>query len=297
MLQLTASLSGTAFVIQSEEEDTGNLRIHAKQNLELSAGRDVTINGQTLASLIASSLESLVQRVDLLEDLVANLTAVEPTPSYTSNAPGSCKEINVSGKESSGIYAIDPQDGYGPFHVFCDMTTDGGGWTVFQRRMDGSVNFYLSWDDYKNGFGSLDGEFWLGLDKIHRLTKTNQILRIDLADFEGNGRYAKYSTFTVGSESTKYLMQCGKYDGNAGDSFTYHNNTKFSTKDSDNDKWAANCATEFKGAWWFKYCHRSNLNGQYLSGPHESEADGVNWYTWKGHYYSLKFTEMKLRPE
>ena len=286
-----------AFVIQTEEEQGESIHIRAKENIHLSAGGDVIINGQTVFSLITSSLQSLEQRVSLLEGLVANLTADKPTPSSTSSAPSSCKEINVSGQESSGVYAIDLQDGYGPFHVFCDMTTDGGGWTVFQRRIDGSVTFYLGWDDYKDGFGDMSGEFWLGLDKIHRLTQRKQMLRIDLADFEGNTRYAKYSTFTVGSESSRYVMQCGKYDGNAGDSLSYHNNTKFSTKDKDNDKWSSNCAEEFKGAWWYKYCHRSNLNGRYLSGPHQSEADGVNWYSWKGHYYSLKFTEMKLRPQ
>lgn len=249
--------------------------------------------------MIETSIQSLVERVTLLEETLANMTAVQPTSPYVSNcnAPRSCKEINVSGKESSGVYAIDPQDGFGPFHVYCDMKTEGGGWTVFQRRLDGSVNFYLGWSSYKNGFGNLDGEFWLGLDKIHRLAKTKQDLRIDLSDFNGNKKYARYSGFTVGGESTDYLMHCGKYSGNAGDSFSYHNNTKFSTKDYDNDKWSSNCATEFKGAWWYKHCHRSNLNGQYLRGNHSREAVGVNWYTFKGHYYSLKFTEMKLQPE
>ena len=78
------------------------------------------------------------------------------------------------------------------------METDGGGWTVFQRRQDGSVDFYRYWTDYENGFGNLTGEFWLGLSKIHRLTKEgSNTLRVDLGDFEGNTAYANYSTFNV----------------------------------------------------------------------------------------------------
>jgi len=55
---------------------------------------------------------------------------------------------------------------------------------VFQRREDGSVDFYRYWTDYQQGFGNLSGEFWLGLDKIHRLTSTTTQLRVDLQYFE-----------------------------------------------------------------------------------------------------------------
>lgn len=94
------------------------------------------------------------------------------------------------------------------------MTTPGGGWTVFQRRIDGSVNFYRGWQDYKNGFGNLSSEFWLGLDKIHRLTNvTNNKLRINLEDTSGNKRYAEYDHFSVKNEKQKYELNIGKYSG------------------------------------------------------------------------------------
>ena len=109
--------------------------------------------------------------------------------------------------KDDGIYSVDP-DGGGNFNVRCDMTTDGGGWTVFQRRQDGSVDFYRVWDDYKNGFGNMSGEFWLGLENIKRLTKDNdKELRVDLEDFEGEKKYAKYETFKVESEKYKLLVE------------------------------------------------------------------------------------------
>ena len=97
--------------------------------------------------------------------------------------------------------------------MFCDQTTAGGGWTVFQKRLDGSVDFYRGWDDYKRGFGNLNGEFWLGLDKIHRLTKERSRLRVDLEDLNGNTAYADYSVFGVSSERSKYKLSLGTYSG------------------------------------------------------------------------------------
>ena len=174
--------------------------------------------------------------------------------------------------------------------------SNGSGWTVFQRRMDGSVNFYLNWADYVKGFGDLDGEFWLGLHKINRLTaRGNVSLRVDLEDFEGNERYATYSTFKVGNAVTKYTMFVSGYGGNAGDSLSSHNRMKFSTKDQDNDRVGGNCAVSYSGAWWYFHCHHSNLNGLYLIGSHKSYANGVNWYHFKRHHYSLKTTEMKVK--
>ena len=111
------------------------------------------------------------------------------------------------------MYTIDP-DGLGAFKVRCDMTTSGGGWTIFQRRIDGSVDFYLEWNNYTEGFGNLSGEFWLGLDKINRLSKSGQnVLRVDLEDFENETRYANYSTFAVANETDKYRLTVGGYSG------------------------------------------------------------------------------------
>ena len=124
-----------------------------------------------------------------------------------------CAEVYKSGEKKDGVYTIKP-DNLPAFDVFCDQTTAGGGWTVFQKRLDGSVDFYLNWSNYRVGFGDLNGEFWLGLDKIHRLTTSDSnILRVDLKDFEGNTRFAKYDMFRVMSENDMYKLNIGAHSG------------------------------------------------------------------------------------
>ena len=132
----------------------------------------------------------------------------------------SCFQIHRDGVKSSGVYTINP-DGGKPIQVFCDMTTDGGGWTVFQRRLDGSVDFYRDWASYKEGFGNLNGEFWLGNDNNYRLISADDVtMRVDLEDFENVTRYAEYTTFKVANERDKYRLLIGGYSGTAGNSMT-----------------------------------------------------------------------------
>ena len=106
-----------------------------------------------------------------------------------------------------------------PIKVLCDMTTEGGGWTVFQRRMDGSVDFYLGWEDYRMGFGNLNGEFWLGNDNLHRLTANSDLmLRVDLVDYDGVRKYAEYTTFSIADVNDNYRLTIDGYNGITGDS-------------------------------------------------------------------------------
>jgi hypothetical protein len=123
----------------------------------------------------------------------------------------SCLDHYKSGKRYSDIYQINP-DGKGSFAVMCDMI--GKGWTVFQHRYDGFLDFYRKWKDYKKGFGSLLGEFWLGLEQLYRITTSRRYkLRIDLEDFEGNKRYAEYRSFLVGNEHDGFRLSIGAYSG------------------------------------------------------------------------------------
>ena len=262
----------------------GDVNVEAKGDLHISTGGNITVNGKLIDAC------SCCDRLAALELKLERLISSAPE-----TTPRSCQGIYESRKHISGVYTVDPRDGQGAFKVYCDMTTDGG-WTVFQRRKDGSENFYRGWADYKTGFGDLNGEFWLGLDKVHRLTGRSQEMRVDLEDFENNKKYAQYAVFSVGGESGKYELSVAQYSGNAGDAISRHNGMKFSTKDSDSDAWSGSCANEYKGAWWYEVCHDSNLNGLYMGGTHSSYANGVNWRQWKGYHYSLKFTEMKIRP-
>ena len=124
-----------------------------------------------------------------------------------------CADRYTSGERKNGVYSINPDDSE-VIEVFCDQTTAGGGWLVFQKRLDGSVDFYQGWAEYKRGFGSLTGEFWLGLDKIRRLTSSgSHKLRVDLEDFAGQSYYAEYDLFKVGSEGEKYQLTVGNYEG------------------------------------------------------------------------------------
>ncbi|XP_012884848.1 PREDICTED: ficolin-1-like isoform X1 [Dipodomys ordii] len=208
----------------------------------------------------------------------------------------SCKDMLVQGGFLTGWYTVYLPD-CRPLQVLCDMDADGGGWTVFQRRVDGSVDFFRNWESYKRGFGNQNTEFWLGNDYLHLLTsRGNQELRIDLQGFQGEAVYAKYSQFQILGEEEKYKLLLGDFlGGTAGDSLMNHKDMPFTTQDQDNDMHSENCAALFRGGWWYNNCHHSNLNGRYLAGSHESYADGINWLTGRGHRYSYKVCEMKIR--
>ncbi|XP_072041684.1 ficolin-1-like [Amphiura filiformis] len=206
-----------------------------------------------------------------------------------------CFDLVSNGDYPSGIYTITPTDGLS-FQVYCDMSTENAGWTVFQRRFDGSVNFYRGWNDYENGFGDVGGEYWAGLKLLHLLTSSgnHSILRVELEAFDGDKSYAEYEAFAVSDSSSNYVLSFGSYSGTAGDSLNGHNNMAFSTYDRDHDSYSSlNCAENFEGAWWYFSCHNSNLNGRYL-GPTGTSGSGMRWVSFKFHQ-SLKTTKMKVR--
>jgi hypothetical protein len=203
-----------------------------------------------------------------------------------------------TGATGDGIYRIDV-DGSGPltsFDVWCDMTNDGGGWTTFQRRTNGAVNFYQGYAAYAAGFGSAATEYWMGNDRLAALTAAGATtLRIDLTRYTGATGYAKYAGFKVATAADAYRISLTYSGGTIGDSLTYQNGMQFSTQDVDHDLYPQNCAVTFHGAWWYNSCHQSNLNGGYLNGVHTSYADGMEWNTWTGQYESMVKTEMKVR--
>ncbi|XP_010833433.1 PREDICTED: tenascin [Bison bison bison] len=208
--------------------------------------------------------------------------------------PRDCSQAMLNGDTTSGVYTIYlNNDKTQKQEVFCDMTSDGGGWIVFLRRKNGREDFYRNWKAYAAGFGDLKEEFWLGLDTLSKITAQGQYeLRVDLRD-HGESAYAVYDKFSVGDARTRYRLKVEGYSGTAGDSMAYHNGRSFSTFDKDTDSAITNCALSYKGAFWYKNCHRVNLMGRYGDNSH---SQGVNWFHWKGHEHSIQFAEMKLRP-
>ncbi|XP_040038912.1 fibrinogen like 1B isoform X1 [Gasterosteus aculeatus] len=256
-----------------------------------------------------------------------------------------CSELFDRLKPPSGFYRIRPKKYQEPFLAYCDME-DGGGWTVFQRRRNGKVDFSRDWVDYRDGFGDFklwNDEFWLGNEHIHSLLSEGQkrfsnislsnifpknvlpvcfpqnscsyfsgknLVKIDLMDWEGKRSHAFYENFKITDEADKYRLQYGLYSGKAGDALAGGggmveqwsaglSGMQFSTRDQDNDRYLqGNCAKENSAGWWFNRCHAANLNGKfYRKGKYKGvHDDGVVWGTWKGLWYSLRHTAMKVRP-
>lgn len=236
-----------------------------------------------------------------------------------------CADIYNAGVTDSGVYTIKPTDWNGPaFVVYCNMT-DGGGWTVFQRRVNGSENFYRGWNSYKDGFGSPNHELWLGNDKIFYLTnQQNYQLRIDLVYGTGRPYYAKYNLFRINNETDKYrLADLGSFTGTAGsDQMSWHEDKLFSAYDRDNDGWGDyNCAERHRGGWWYSesrvdytdncatsegycdwwpsgsnvcgLCAYTNLNGDYNG---VDRGTGIDWDSNSEYDCDVEYVEMKIKP-
>ena len=171
--------------------------------------------------------------------------------------------------------------------VYCDMTTDGGGWIVIQRNnRSTSMSFNRNWDEYEEGFGDLSTEFWYGLKIINYLTDDDQWeMRVDYQRENGRWSYLHYNQFSVGSASEEYPLTVGGFTGVGTDLFVSHplNGMKFSTPDNDNDMYPnGNCS--LTSGWWFNSCGHIDINSQ----PP---------YYYGRSSYPVVFTEMKIRPQ
>ncbi|MBN3316221.1 FIBG protein, partial [Atractosteus spatula] len=237
-----------------------------------------------------------------------------------------CQDITNKGARVSGLYFIKPVKAKEQFLVYCQIDRFGNGWTVLQRRRDGSVNFFRNWIQYKEGFGYLTpddtSEFWIGNEKIHLISTQSSIpyiLRLEMTDWNGQTKHADYAMFKLAPEADKYrLTYAYYYGGEAGDAFdgvdfgedpsdkfyTSHNGMQFSTFDSDNDKYPGNCAQQDGSGWWMNRCHAAHLNGKYYTGGRYTKEDagehgfdnGIIWTTWHDRWYSFKETTIKIIP-
>uniref|UniRef100_H2Y8G7 Fibrinogen C-terminal domain-containing protein n=1 Tax=Ciona savignyi TaxID=51511 RepID=H2Y8G7_CIOSA len=203
--------------------------------------------------------------------------------------PSDCKALLQAGNVESGIYYL-LKDGR-IFKVYCDMVTSGGGWTVFQRRCDGTQDFSLGWNEYRRGFGKKEGEFWMGLDDLHSLLSNGRFqLRIDMTACNNQSFFAEYRSFNVLGSSTNYQLQIGDFEGSPGlrNYMKYVNGRPFSTIDRDNDDSSTTNCAKRHGAWWYWRCGNAFLNGGY-------SCSSPNWWNGSG-FISVRFSEMKFRP-
>ncbi|XP_078397961.1 fibrinogen beta chain isoform X1 [Cetorhinus maximus] len=331
MQQKQAQFTGNNGIVDSYNSELEDRFSLIKEKVE----RTLPLNIRLMRSLV----ESFKMKLQTLERALLTQKEYCKRPcTVTCNIPvvsgKECNSIYEKGGRTSQLYLIQPDLHKAPYKVYCDMTTEEGGWTLIQNRQDGSIDFGRSWDVYKNGFGNIafdvgkgfcdtPGEYWLGNDRISYLTKLKDTeLLFEMHDWENNALKAHYNKFTVQNEVNKYRMSVEGYFGTAGNTLmegakmlhgdnrtmTIHQHMKFSTYDRDNDAWepgdsTKQCAREDGGGWWYNRCHSSNPNGRYYwGGEYTKEAakhgtdDGIVWMNWKGSWYSMKKMSMKIRP-
>ncbi|XP_041448372.1 fibrinogen-like protein 1 [Drosophila obscura] len=274
-------------ILKSETELTKNYVHQIKVKEEQINGKDKQIKDKDEQMNVKDKqIKDLREQINGKDEEIKVLREEVKMISCLNSGPNGIFNIKVKGMEPS----------QSPCNSF--------GWTVIQRRIDGSVDFNRKWTAYKDGFGDIRGEFFLGLEKIHTMTLAQpHELYIQLRDVNGTTKYARYDDFKIGSESEGYkLKSLGEYSGTAGDSLTYHLNMKFTTLDRDNDIYEkANCAKDHGGGWWFNKCAKSSLNGNYYYDGKRTEYKlfGIEWGTWKNYEYdytiSLTFSQMMIR--
>ena len=174
--------------------------------------------------------------------------------------------------------------------VYCNMTTDNGGWIVIQRnRINSQLSFDKNWKEYEEGFGDLNEDFWAGLELVHTLIQRGQWeMRVDYQKNDKTWSYLHYNQFSVGGASEEYPLTVGGFTGVGTDWFNGnyypHNGMKFSTPDNDNDGWSeGNCATSYNSGWWYNSCYHININRQ----PPNGNVGADNYL----------FSEMKIRSK
>ncbi|KAM9297493.1 angiopoietin-2 isoform 3-T3 [Morus bassanus] len=299
-------------VLEMEDKHTLQLKSikDEKDQLQVLVARQTSIIEELEKQLVTATVNNSVlqkQQHDLMET-VHNLLTMISTPNSAKNnfiakeeqiSFKDCAEAFKSGLTTSGIYTLTVPNTAQEKKAYCDMETGGGGWTVIQRREDGSVDFHRTWKEYKMGFGDPAGEYWLGNEFVSQLTNQKRyVLKIHLKDWEGNEAYSLYDHFSLASEELKYRIYLKGLTGTAGKiSSISQPGNDFSTKDADNDKCICKCSQMLTGGWWFDACGPSNLNGMYYPlRQNNNKFNGIKWYYWKGSGYSLKATTMMIRP-
>ncbi|XP_026044940.1 angiopoietin-2a [Astatotilapia calliptera] len=287
-------------MLQEEKEQLQTLIL--KQTAIIGELEQQLLKVSTNNTALQYQQQELLDTVNNLISNIASGTAQGPKTVMMRDTPTTfmdCAAVYKSGNTNSGVYTLTLPNSTMEVKAFCDMETEGGGWTVIQKRFDGRVDFHRTWQEYKKGFGEPSGEFWLGNEFVSRLSNQQSYkLRIQLSDWEGNSGFSQYDQFSLDNEAQNYKIHLKGYSGTAGKiSSIGQPGSEFSTKDADHDKCVCKCSQLTTGGWWFDACGPSNLNGMYYQkGQNANRFNGIKWYYWKGSGYSLKTTTMMIRP-
>ncbi|KAK2543205.1 Angptl3 [Columba livia] len=290
-----------AFVEQQDNHIKQLLKIVEDQHVQLDRQHDQImeledkLNHIELQELAENSFTGEQMEPEAVPSSVRNATVV--THKSEGAAPD-CTALYNSGTRLSGIYTIKP-NGSEAFDVYCEMKF-GSSWTVIQNRVDGSLDFNQTWDAYANGFGDLNEEFWLGLNKTYSITKQGDyILRIELQDWKDNKRFIEYA-FSLGGLETNYTLQLSRISGSIPNALPEQTELRFSTAERDLDTINDfNCPENYLGGWWHSECEETNLNGKYVTPRSKGRLDrrkGLYWKPKKGRYYLLKSTKIMIHP-
>ena len=264
--------------------------------------------GSDTNSVISCQLFNIIPK-DIGKHL-KSLPGVMKSTISTPELPQDCLELKKRfGIKQDGVYFIRSKNnvtGAMNKKVYCDMTTDGGGWIVIQKRFDGSVDFYRNWSDYKNGFGDVYGEFWLGNEFVHQYTEANPNaeMLVEAFAFDGTKASVKLHNFKLGDEvAFKYSLHYDQCVVIASEDqkqicadWARAQGMRFTTRDRDNDIYGTlNCAIRYPAGWWFDGCFGVNLNGVYSKKIKVEQAMGINLNSFRGYFDSMKETKMLIR--
>ncbi|XP_066923021.1 angiopoietin-1-like [Clytia hemisphaerica] len=205
-----------------------------------------------------------------------------------------CADWRARGYTQSGIYWIFYNRN--KFKVYCGLYSSAS-WTMIEKRHDGSVNFTRLWQEYKDGFGDLSGEFYLGNENIHLLTKDREMMiYLQLYAFDGTKYAVGLNGFSIQNEANKYKLKSGTYNFGSTDlanAWRDLNGNRFSTADNDND---AGCAAKWKAGWWFRSCGSTMLHGPYSGTQNIPKNEGIVVRLLRGENESFRKLTVLIRP-
>ncbi|XP_052843506.1 fibroleukin-like [Drosophila gunungcola] len=268
-----------------------HLKSHNKRDENLN---EIPLNN--IETQLNDKKNEIIEKDKQIEDLRSQISLISEVNEQLKNLnkrDESLPEFCPSGRPN-GIYKVSLR-GVDPFEVPCISSTPG--WTVIQRRFDGSVNFTRGWEEYKDGFGDVSQEFFIGLEKLYLMTQAQpHELYIQLRNADGISRYAHYDDFCIGSANESYKLNAvGKYSGTAGDYLTQLTENNFSTFDRGHQ-----CGRTPIGGWWEdRSCILSMLNGNYYKGGQipEGSSGGIYWGSFVTNKGSLTFVQMMIKPK